>query len=266
MRSESSPIPLVSFFIIATKNYVAYAQSLICSMTSCIDASLPTQIILLSDIDNPIAETVIFPTHITLSSHKIESLGWPEATLLRFDLMRRHKQFVLGKVVAYIDADMVVVDQLFGNDFTQVITGVESPGIALVEHPGYFSRSWLVRSIMRTRFGPWETRPKSAAFVASKDRSTYICGGMFWGERSSFFRMCDDIHIKICTDRTNLIRAKNNDESHLNNWFIANSIQLMSPEWVYAPGYRNLKSISPRISVIHKPRKFRRVPTDPIKI
>ena len=57
-------------------------------------------------------------------------------------------------------------------------------------------------------------------------------------------------------DRVNGITAKNHDESHLNSWKTRNSHTLLTPEWAYADGYRNLKGLIPLIKVIHKPSTF----------
>ena len=34
-----------------------------------------------------------------------------------------------------------------------------------------------------------------------------------------------------------------------------------TPEWAYADGYRNLVGLKPRITVIHKPKTFNRIPS-----
>lgn len=259
---NSKQVADISIFIIATKNYVVYAKLLIESFIKFTDSALRVEFVLLTDARFDFFQEISLPDHLTISVASIESLGWPEATLFRFRLMSAHSHLARGHRIAYIDADMVVSGPVFLQDFLSVIDAQPPNQMVLVRHPGYFSRTWLIRLVVKTPFGPWGSSPRSQAFVPFGDRETYVCGGFFWGERSSFFGMCDELAHAIDLDQSAGVRAKHNDESHLNKWFVENGAALVGPEWVFAPGYRNLRGIPPRISVIHKPSEFERIPTE----
>jgi len=259
---NSKQVADISIFIIATKNYIVYAKLLIESFVQFTDSDLRVEFVLLTDARFDFFQEIPLPDHLTISFASIESLGWPEATLFRFHLMGAHRHLARGHRIAYIDADMVVSGPVYLHDFISVIDTQLPNQMVLVQHPGYFSRTWLIRLVVKTPFGPWGSSPRSQAFVPFKDRGAYVCGGFFWGERSSFFEMCDALARAIDLDKFAGVRAKHNDESHLNKWFVENGAALAGPEWVFSPGYRNLRGIPPRISVIHKPSTFERIPTD----
>jgi len=260
--NSSKQVADISIFIIATKNYRVYAKLLIESFVQFTNSDLRVEFVLLTDARFDFFQEISLPDHLTISFASIESLGWPEATLFRFHLMSGHRHLAQGLRIAYIDADMVVSGPVYLHDFISVIDAQPPNQMVLVQHPGYFSRTWLIRLAVKTPFGPWGSSSRSQAFVPFKNRGIYVCGGFFWGERSSFFGMCDELAHAIDLDQSAGIRAKHNDESHLNKWFVKNSAALVGPEWVFAPGYRNLRGIPPRISVIHKPSEFERIPTE----
>ena len=252
----------VSIFVIATKSYFDYALTLIDSATKWLDAKSHVQFILLTDRDASsltIAKTSRF---FTINSFQIPSYGWPEATLLRFHLMLEHWSHVSGSIVMYLDADTKIVSPINFQDLSQFCNHPLSNGITPVLHPGYYKRSPALNLIFRTRFGPWETNRKSTAYVSSNLREHYVCGGVFWGLHDSFHQLCVEIKSQIDKDSNNKIVAKWHDESHLNKWLTTHPTMLATPEWAYAPGYRNLRKLQPRIAVVHKPSSFIRTPTD----
>ena len=252
----------ISIFVIATKSYIDYALTLIDSATKQHKGESHVQFILLTDRDISSLEIKKTSNFLTINSFQILSYGWPEATLLRFHLMLEHWHHVSGDVVMYLDADTKIVAPLNFQDLSQFCNHPLSNGITPVSHPGYYKRSTALNLISRTRFGPWETNQKSTSYVGFKLRKNYVCGAVFWGQRDAFHQLCVELRSQIDTDSKNKVVAKWHDESHLNKWISTHPTVLATPEWAYAPGYRNLRKLQPRIEVVHKASNFIRTPTD----
>jgi hypothetical protein len=249
----------ISFFVIATKSYRDYARNLISDLRLNSNEDFKVCIILLTDITDSFLQEFPKTLFFELKTALVPSYGWPEATLFRFQLMLLHQDLVAGEIVAYIDADMRVSSKLATEMFTDVFNNPCDSKIALVKHPGYAFRSKPYEFLCKTHFGPWGVSRTSTAWVPRKLRSTYVCGGLFWGQSVDFFKLCKDLERQVETDESNNVRAKHNDESHLNRWSASNQHIFMGSEWVYAPGYRNLKHLTPIISVVHKPASFVRI-------
>jgi hypothetical protein len=249
----------LSIYVIATKSYLDYARDLISDLESRSSEEFKIQIILLTDVENAFQNDFSKTGCFELTTALIPSYGWPEATLFRFKLMLAHKASATGDLVAYIDADMRVLSPLFTKMFIDPLKSSADSSIALVKHPGYAFRSTPYQFFVKSRFGPWGINRSSSAWVPRRLRTTYVCGGLFWGLSGSFFQLCRDLEQQVLTDELNGIRAKHNDESHLNRWSASNRHAFMGPEWVYAPGYKNLRNLSPIISVVHKPLNFIRI-------
>ena len=252
--------PIVTVFVIATKNYVHYVTQLISSIPNLGNRDFVFQFILLTD-DVAAAARINPSEHDDyISIFEIESLGWPEATLYRFELMTKHWSAVNGSIVMYMDADTEFVANF---SYSDLLTAVESSasGMVLVRHPGYFKRFFLWKPVFKSRIGPWERKRASLAFVPIIRRGHYVCGGVYWGLSDSFLRMSTQLAQNISTDESNFVRAKHNDESHLNWWLSQNSSSTVTPAWAFASGYRNLKTLTPIIEVVHKPDSFERIPT-----
>ena len=252
----------ISIFVIATKSYINYALTLVDSAMKWHRGESRVQFILLTDRDVSSLAIEKNSDFFTIKSFQIPSYGWPEATLLRFHLMLAHWSHVSGDIVMYLDADTKIVAPLNFEELLQFCNHPLSNGITPVLAPGYYKRFFPLKMIIRTRLGPWETNRKSTAYVAFMLRKNYVCGAVFWGLRDAFQQLCVELRSQIDTDSKNRVLAKCNDESHLNKWFSINSTVPANPEWAYAAGFRNLKTLKPRIEVIHKPSNFVRLPTE----
>lgn len=258
----TSGISKISIFVIATNSYIEYALDLINSAGTWIGSDSHIQFIFLTDSNISSQLASLSGDSVTIDTFQIPSYGWPEATLLRFHLMLEHWNHVTGDIVMYLDADTEIVAPLNFFDLDELCSAPNSNGVTPVLHPGYYNRSKLRNALNRTRFGPWENRKRSSAFVPYKLRTEYVCGGVMWGLKKSFFELCNHIKQAIDLDSQNDIVAKHNDESHLNKWFTSHKTTAAIPEWAYADGYRNLTGLESRIVVIHKPSTFNRIPTN----
>jgi len=246
----------ISFFVIATKSYRDYARNLISDLKLNSNEEFNVCIILLTDIADDFLQEYPKTPFFELKTAVIPSYGWPEATLFRFQLMLSHRNMAAGEVTAYVDADMRISSALSTKMFSDVFDQPCQHKIALVRHPGYAFRSKPYEFLCKSCFGPWGITRSSTAWVPRKLRLTYVCGGLFWGESSDFFKLCENLERQVAIDESNDVRAKHNDESHLNKWSATNHHVFMGPEWVFAPGYKNLGHLVPIISVVHKPIDF----------
>ena len=175
----------------------------------------------------------------------------------------------------YVDADTQFVSSFNYNDLLQQ-ADTSASGMTLVRHPGYFNRSFLLNLMFvfplasflpwkirkADSLMPWETRRRSSAYVPMRKRSAYVCGGVYWGKKQAFHNLCKELSSSVITDEQNGIRAKHNDESHLNKWKSKYGATLATPAWAFASNYRNLRDITPIIEVVHKPLNFERQPSN----
>ena len=252
----------LTIYMIATKAYVRFAIDAVESIRTYFRDPENLQVLVLTDNPEMMTENINPYFRDAIEVIRIESLGWPEATLLRFHLFLRYWSRVRGDIVMYMDADTQAVASFGISDLISACNKPGSGGVALVQHPGYFNRNWFYRAAIRTRRGPWESRRASSAFVKRQDRKTYVCGGVFWALNERFWQISTEIARCIDVDQSKKIRARHNDESHLNNWFVKNKCGTVTPDWAFADGYRNLRGLIPRIKVIHKPGDFVRVGSD----
>lgn len=249
MNSVSTNKNEITFFVIATRNYKHYAKQLILSLDRHVRSKF--QVIVLTD--DPKSFHGIVEEHALgiITAIKIESYGWPDATLRRFELMINSFGSVNGSVVCYLDADTLMLRDTVALDFIACLSSNHQ--IAAVRHPGYYKRSPVLRLVNSTFLGPWETRRSSSAYIPIQQRKNYVCGGVIFGLTGGFQAMCEEIQQLIVSDSIKGLIAKHNDESYLNAWALRSRINRVSPEWAFAEDYRNLREINPRIQVLHKP-------------
>ena len=193
-----------------------------------------------------------------ITAVKIQKLGWPEASLNRYEMFSENWHLVKGSLVVYLDADTVA---LRGFEMAELEPGKFINGVALVRHPGYYKAGWIKWIRDRTINCTWERRSNSEAFVPLWRRRKYVCGGVWMGEKNSLSGMVTALAEQVATDRSKGVTAVWHDESHLNAWLSKNRATLLTPIWAYAPAFAIDKGQIPIIEVLEKPKGFVRVPT-----
>lgn len=191
---------------------------------------------------------------------------WPMPTLKRYRFLLDIFEVIKSPVVMYLDADMLIDPSI---DFSELINLASKEGLVVVQHPGYFrpkgkvAINYFLRNpffLLKDAFrvmrlggnGAWETNQNSTSFLPRKMRSTYFCGGVWFGEISTIFRMCTELSTNIDIDLSSNIVAKFHDESHL-NWFVAKSkFANLSPAYCFVETYQNLDSLVPKIYAVEK--------------
>jgi len=249
----------IAVFVIATNNYLAFAEDLIRSANVHIQKDVHLRFVLLTDDVERAQQCISTSMNCEVVVRPIAPLGWPDATLMRFELMINNWDLVEHDLVAYMDADMKFVSKFGFSELSEPLASTVD--IALVSHPGYFRRNFVYRFLLRTSLGPWEHRRSSSAFVPMRLRKTYVCGGMFWGRTEGVFDMIKPLALSVRQDKENEVYARHNDESHLNQWLNVHQdrCSVLPPRWVFDPTYRHLRDLSPIVEAVRKPKDFKRI-------
>jgi hypothetical protein len=195
---------------------------------------------------------------------EIQSLGWPLASLLRYELIASIEKKITEEFVIYLDADMLIK-----RDFSDVVSpNTLTNGIALVAHPGfwrpkknttkfYFNHPELFFKDLYLRIfnggiGSWEKRRASDSFVRRKLRDNYYCGGTWMGVKKDFFTMVRSLENTVQCDINNNVMAIWHDESHLNKWATQNSHSILDPGFCYAQEFNHLSGLTQYIQAVKK--------------
>lgn len=254
---------------IATRDYLSYWKSQANSIDRNIKGSASVSLYLFTD---KVQEAELFAQSLSNLSTKvfeIPSLGWPDATLLRYRIISKAMEFLKTEtVLMYLDADMLVTQPL---DVDQVVR-IAVEQMVLVRHPGFYRPRGtsalimyvkhpkllfadLLMRVMRGGLGSWESRPRSAAFVTRSKRIEYICGGIWWGKTELFLKLASELEDSVDADLSSGVMAVFHDESHLNMWSTKNPHFLESPEYCFAEGYPWLEGMNPKILAVEKGTK-----------
>lgn len=260
--NQKSEIAIVS---IATNGYIEYWESMAKSLDLNANPRNPVNLhIFTNDVHRAesIRETLI---SIKILIHEIPNLKWPEATLDRYRIIHEHRNLLTESFIMYLDADMIVHE-----DPTEIIlTNVRKSAISLISHPGYYRPKKLKKIIYYLRnisqaikdmratlsqggIGSWETLANSNAFVPREKRCDYVCGGVWFGERSAILQMNEELFLNVESDKSRNVLAKWHDESHLNKWASVHNFNLLPPELCFEPSYPALKGLRNIIEAVDK--------------
>ena len=204
-------------------------------------------------------------TRVTVDAVQIEPLGWPDATLLRYEIFNSHRERLTQDLLMHLDADMLLVQEI-GPDLDPRHW---KSGIAVVRHPGFRRPYFWNRTTMYARrprmaladlrlkirlgaIGSWETNRKSLAFVPRKLRRTYVCGGTWMGRHQEFIALIGELARRTRADLDSGVVAVWHDESHLNWYFNHYNTSVLSSEYCFAPGFPNLADLRARIVAVDK--------------
>jgi hypothetical protein len=263
MAMNSRNLGIVS---IATNKYLDYWKKQVTSLDTHVNDFSEITVFLFTDRTLDAIQHSKSLNRVQVRVIQIPNYGWPEATLLRYELMSKNfSELITQDVLVYLDADMRVVSPLN----SEIFFNSEQPGVILVRHPGFWRPSGLSRfafylanpkvlvadamAVLRVGgLGSWETKPQSKAFVARKNRKKYYCGGIWWGSREEFRGLVDGLSSQVATDSSNGVIAKWHDESHLNHWATVNKFSENLPSVCFAEGYKWLENIEPLIVAVDK--------------
>ena len=249
---------------VATNRYITYWKRMAVGADRFLAPGVELDLHVFTDQADEVGDFQESLSRARIHVHRVPPLGWPEATLNRYEIFRDSWEQIRGDVVVHLDADMDVVARV----------SIESPeawpnGVAFVRHPG-FSRRGLPAGVggyltnpsmgfgdarLYLRYGAlgtWETSKASAAYVPRRKRKVYVCGGTWMGLRDSLGAMIGELAQRTASDRDRGVVAVWHDESHL-NWYAAHHRHAtLSSEYCFAHGYANLNHLTPRIVAVDK--------------
>ena len=265
---EFHPIS-IGVVTVATNIYIDYWISMVKSFLSKSNNSKVVFHVFTDQVDE--ATDFIAKNHLgNCYVHPIKEMGWPDATLLRYEIFSQHQDQLNEVYLMHLDADMLFVT----DPFETFLNEVKKSKMVLVSHPGYWRGSLLNRMVtyinnvdillsdIKLRIavgnlGAWETNKKSVAFVSRKSRKSYFCGGVWFGENFAFKKMCSTLSLAVRDDSKEKIMARWHDESHLNKWATQNVHSSLPPSFCYDETYPNLNRIDPIIVAVRKIVKTR---------
>lgn len=264
-EDSDSDLPSVGVMTVATNRYIDYWAEM---ATSADRYLFPGHHLVLHVFTDQVAranEIAVSLNRAEVDVVPIEPLGWPEATLLRYELFDSHHNGLTEEILIHLDADMLVARE----------TGSElnwdqwRGGIAAVRHPGFRRPPATARLGMYARhprmavsdarsilqlggIGSWETSSACRAFVPKQNRRTYVCGGTWMGQRDLLLPVIRELAVRTRADLDEGRIAVWHDESHL-NWYVSrNDVTLLGSEYCFAPGFPNLADLIPRIIAVDK--------------
>jgi hypothetical protein len=238
----------VGILTVATNDiYVEYWKSFARSVDENFGPAGNVTMHVFTDFPEVVADFSKSLANCRVKAHQIQSLQWPDATLLRYEVFNRFASCFDEEILMHVDADM-----LFRSSFGRnMISLARDRGMVFVRHPGYFRPLWTWRMFgyylmhpsriqadlrmrrVRGGIGDWEDREVSSAFVPRELRRHYVCGGCWFGQRQNMLQLFEELAREVRADQFVGIEAKWHDESHLNRYFAENDFPSVSPSYCF---------------------------------
>ncbi len=270
IHAEVNSKKSIGVMSVATNVYLDYWKSMVRSAESVTSIDDNLTFFVFTD---KLEETKKFASEmkkVSIKAFKIPEYGWPEATLLRYQIFDSHSKSLDTEILMHLDADMLISsnpwmrirEQLLGNAICLVLhpgfwrpAGV-SKFILYATHPSLLYRD-LHMKIKRGGLGSWENDSKSCAFVDRKFRNKYFCGGAWFGNRSAVLELIKELSLRVSLDLERNVIASWHDESHINKWATENKHSTDTPELCFDSTYPQIKKLKPMIIAVRKSDKTR---------
>jgi hypothetical protein len=269
MVAQSHPImDSIVILNIATKKYLDYWKQLVQSAEANTVPEDNIHFWLFTDQPDEAKTHAKDFLNIAIDVFEIPSLGWPEATLLRYEIFLKQVLKSDVGIFVYLDADMLITK----SPWHVIREKLSTSEICLVQHPGYWRPHGGKRVICYLRnprlllsdfllslkygaLGKWEERDSSTAYVPRHLRKNYYCGGIWFGNQNAIRKMIEQLSSNVKTDGSREIMAVWHDESHLNQWAANNDHSEESPRLCFDETYSHLSTLEPLIHAVRKPGK-----------
>lgn len=195
----------VGLLVMATGKYIEFVDALLDSADQFFCKAHDVKYYVFTDgMPSPRNNLVVIPQ---------EQLGWPYDTMMRFAVYHKNKDHFKDRDYLFAcDADMLFADEVGSEMFGTRVGTVQ---------PNYL---FDVK--------PYERNPLSTACVNRGEGGDYFAGGFYGGTYDEFINLAKKVTDNICIDLARGFIAVNNDESHLNRYFIDNK-----PDVVLSPSY-----------------------------
>lgn len=255
----------IAIFSVATNKYLNYWKNMVISADKYLFIENQKNFHVFTDqkIESDFLTSLSHKSNVTI--HNIENLGWPLATLKRYELIKNYAENVPDEILMHLDADMIVVPNLFTNISEYVnedqMTLVRHPGFWRVQFPERFFFYWRTpKFIIKDAYiyfkngglGTWCMNKDSNAFVKRNKRKNYYCGAVWFGTKGPFLDFVQSLSIKTEEDLKNKSIPKWNDESYLNYWASRRKFLELKPNFCFAEDYPNLMYLNPVIIAVNK--------------
>ena len=150
-----------------------------------------------------------------------EQLGWPYDTMMRFAVYDKHKErFADCDYLFSCDADMRFAESVGSEMFGDRVGTLQ---------PNYLFDA-----------KPYERNPLSTACINRGEGLHYFAGGFYGASRDEFIALIQGITNQICIDLARGYIAINNDESHLNRYFVDHKpTVILSPSYCHFENWRS---------------------------
>jgi hypothetical protein len=215
---------------IATNKYLDFLMENLGGLAAARTGLGSTQVVIFTNMPSGMPATY---KNLDLKFVEIENFGWPDITLLRYEILFRNAKAFKGSRIMWLDADMLIVRPL---DVCKLAT--DDSKVYLARHPGFLGgvpavkpsiTQRLAMLLTKTRnlimgqsvLGTWEDKQASLAYVPNFARRTYVHGAVWLGPAGPFLEMCKTLAARTRQDLEKGIIALWHDESHL-NWYLAN--------------------------------------------
>lgn len=255
---------------VATNLYLDYWKTMVLSADQVTKIEDKVKFYVFTDQPSEVEHFSKKLANVNVKAFEIPPYGWPEATLLRYEIFNARFDLLDSEFLMHLDADMLIN----ANPWDRVKFQLERETVCLVAHPGFWRPKGLglfrlyainpflfyrdIRMmISRGAIGAWEDNQRSKAYVARKLRKTYFCGGVWFGTRNSIGDLLSDLANNVVSDYKREIIAKWHDESHINSWAVKNSHGTENPELCFDVTYPQIKKMTPFIIAIRKVEKTR---------
>ena len=255
---------------VATNLYLDYWKTMVQSAETV--SNIEDQVTFFVFTDNP-SEVRSFSQslkNVKVTVFEIPPFGWPEATLLRYQVFESQMDQMNTEILMHLDADML----FSGNPWSRIKKNLVTENVCLVLHPGFWRPTGCGRFALYLRhpllayrdvritfkqggLGAWESDRKSKAFVIRKDRKGYFCGGTWFGRRTAINNLLTKLAKQVSDDLENNYIAKWHDESHINRWATENKHGIENPELCFDETYPQIRGLKPTIIAVRKNEKTR---------
>lgn len=154
-----------------------------------------------------------------------KNLGWPNNTLLRFDIFLRAEEYFNECDYLFFFNGNIKFLKTINND---ILPNDNSDALVAVLHPGFYNKT-------NENF-TYERNKQSTAYIPEGLGSYYFMGGFNGGKTNAYVKLIKTLRQNIHQDLARNIIAIWHDESHLNRYLLDKQPKILSPEYGYPEG------------------------------
>ena len=164
------------------------------------------------------------------------NLGWPDNTLMRFDMFLRQKDNLQNfDYIYFFNANMEFKSEV-GEEFLP-----DESGLVMGLHSGLYKN--------KPDEFTYDRNPESTAYIPYGEGKYYVQGCLNGGRRDEYLKLCQTCSDNVHTDKKKNIIALWHDESHLNKYVLDKPFKLLPCNYLY-PEKWNLPEFKKNIKIV----------------